>query len=597
MTTAPSRYGLCTIAALLIAPSLSLASAQEQPLFHVDDVRQIGRGFLAEGAPVGRCELGNLTDDHRRDAVVAQGVKLYFAPAPGLYHTVSQVKIGSLEPAYSDFAILPGAAPSGYDAIVMTTASGLELWAWDGTNHVFTQSLVNSTDDWKSLERIRVGDLDGDATQEIVGLAPGSNQLRVIYDHNYGSHSTITVNNPGAIHDFALIKWDDGQDLELAVLTANTPALRIIEPLPPTTPSVVESFVGTSAEGDFLVPMHYPNTYRGRVAVLITNSIGDLQLFVARKPSSGAGAIDWCANLGAIPVVAGATADLDALYGPDLILSQASGSTSSTNDDLLVLKHLNINLDTTGTSYAFTSGNYIIVDTGSPATEPHAGWPASADADNDTDLDIVFPVQDDVMPFLAFMPSRLILEGNRKPAITNASSYRGDNGDLSLTLYVEDPSSPLQVYGKVLEVIVWEHDVGWTGTPSKLLPGSPVSVKYDTFLLPPTSYPWDTFDFDLLDLVTNPTSGDVITVVMREMLTSGGTITNAGPDYVGCIVHDSKLIDLAAQFNNGSTAGVFPLQFGGPGNGNILLNVLPMRQVPHFPNDTAVKDKQGSQIE
>jgi hypothetical protein len=599
MTIAHRHFGVATAASLIAASTFTAASAQSIPFDPADTVR-IGEGYAYSSSDAfGRCEVGQLTDDLRLDVVYGKategGNHLYFASGPGVYDSVFQINPEEDAVLCKDFCILPGGGTDGPDGIVVMGTGDLKIWAWDESAEGFTSTTISGTSStWANLQRIRVGYFDDDSTPDLVGLASGGSVLKVIYDltpqTSNPSTTTLSWTGSGTIFDFVFANWDGTpQDQEIAVISST--GLKIID-LVSGAASVAFSAGSGASAGDLVIPIDYPSTTRDRVAVLTKAFPGPEPedwlwlLFVATNPTSGSASMIYCTTLGQIPLVGGAAANVDGDAGnrPELILSQCSEETASTNDELLLLKHLDVAAESASATYSFGGSNYLILDAGNPSTDPHTSWPCAGDADNDGDNDIVYAIEDSDGPFVALMPSRFINKATHTPSISDGT-WRGEEGNFSTTLTVVAPTYALPGSNQQLQVTVWLHNDHPTEAPAQLLPSDdPLAVQQ--FLVDPPSFP---YSLSVNGLQAVPSLYEVNTVVIREVEMSGSTIVAVGPDYVGCIGEETYWLGkVDLQFGGGDTVS---LSWNGVGNQNVLLGVLPLGRVPHFTNGVFVKDK------
>jgi hypothetical protein len=615
MHTVHRRFGLVSIAGLLASSALAPASAQSLPFDPADTIR-IGEGYAYSSADAfGRTEVGHLTDDLRLDVVYDKategGKHLYFASGPGVYDSVFQINpgSGSNNVLCQDFCILPGGGSDGPDGIVLIGDDGLEIWAWDESEAKFVKTLISGTSAWDDVKRIRVGNLDGDDPDvpDLIGLDPDEPyDLKVIYDltPQTANPTTVTLDwsGSGAIYDFVLANWldDTPADLEIAVLAAN--GFKVID-VDQAEADAVFSAGSAASSGDLVIPIDYPGTTRDRIAVLIDTydvftQSWNLLLFVATNPTSGSASMVYCTNLGQIPVVGGAAANVDgdANNRPELILSQCLDDEASTNDELVLLKHLNVEADSSSATYSFTLNNFLILDAGNPTTDPHTSWPCAGDIDNDGDNDIVYSIEDSDSPFVAVMPSRFINKAEKQFSMDPGgygSSWSGELENFTLDLTLNNPETPLELgsgHTNALHVTLWIHDQGEDAQGLKpeeeptALENTMVDITWQTTLLTLEDLhgDWDgTFELP---------GHWVHSIVVREVeLDEEDDVVIAGPDYVLCVSEEVWLNeDLMLQFGGLQSAiEVDDFEEGG----NVLMGALPLSRVPHIKKDKFLKDK------
>ena len=153
------RIALPVFALCLLA---GFASPQSTPLF---EVSSRGAQALAGISSFGRVEGGQLTDDGYVDAVFLAGGSLHVGMSLEAWDAVQDLGV-----AATDFAVVPGSAPSGLDAVVFSDSSGLH-WMWfEPTIGDFASEPFAAAGTANAL-RIRAADLNGDGAMDLSVLS------------------------------------------------------------------------------------------------------------------------------------------------------------------------------------------------------------------------------------------------------------------------------------------------------------------------------------------------------------------------------------------------------------------------------------------
>jgi hypothetical protein len=379
-----------------------------------------------------RSVWGDFTGDLRTDGVVLVGDRPVFLFNAGLHHALTDLPLPG-----SEIARLTRGAPDGRDALLVSSARGLELWWLNFESQSFaSQNLGGSS--WDHVRRLRSGDLFADGRQGVVGLR-SSGKGFMLLPSPLDPSSEVSLATSYVVQDFVLLQWDGAPGLELAMLTS--------EGLKITDLGLVPLFQSPFGDdSDRLAVVQQPGKALERLALCIQLASG-CWLFCFDKDQTDPGVF-----LGTVDLVDAVSADIDADGQHDFLLSQRT-----TGQLVLFFNRLEQN----GQSFSTNAGAIELYDltddkTGSLPAPWNDGVPAFVDLDDDGDADVLHPVNQDKS--IVLMRSSAIDHSQMVPVPT-AGCYAHDEltGDTLVTLDFDPPSGALPVTPEILEIVVWRQ--------------------------------------------------------------------------------------------------------------------------------------------
>lgn len=357
-----------TTSALALA-ALALAPLDADRTIPIADAPAYGGG-----SPFRQCVIGELTGDTLPEAVVVRGGVALMLYGVGLHRAYLPLANGVL-----DVAVLHGYAQGGWDAVVVATSGGLSFCERLPGNDYFTLSTLYDTS-WEGARAVRVGDVDGDLDEDIVGLSADGHSILVKLQTSpgaWGNTQTPKTFVP-TVRDIQVLDYDNASSgSEIAVLSDNW--LRVYY----------------ASGGPALTSLHsyLPG---GGIAVL-----PDVLLF-----SGLADSVAWCTPgtgdllyLSAFDEAPWSSTAVDTGIGSiaGLVAAQVRESLQTPEPAELVLVHP----DASELSFAYhpyfdaTNGYVGTLEYSSSAPSATVeAVPAFADLDNDATADMVFAVDD-----------------------------------------------------------------------------------------------------------------------------------------------------------------------------------------------------------
>jgi hypothetical protein len=237
-----------------------------------------GAGF-GNPADFGRMVAADLDGDQATEAVLIAGgvavalwkVAVYDAPIPVSF-------AGAPAPtSVADLAALPGGAPGGADAVLMTDERGLfRVHFENGGFH----ALVLEGSAWADAAPIHTDDLDGDGDLDVVGL--GQDRLTVLTllatDVGFFPGLTLTMDLP--LREVVAVNWNQAGPRELALLSAR--GMIVLDALGQTVELVphlsatgcLARFAGTGAAGTLVELLAWTRESGTQTELLVLDASG-----------------------------------------------------------------------------------------------------------------------------------------------------------------------------------------------------------------------------------------------------------------------------------------------------------------------------------
>ncbi len=168
----------------------------------------------AAGKQLGRTIVGNFNNDDWLDTIVMLDDTPIVLSGRSLY-----LANETPWPSVVSMDTFPNAGPSGQDAIVYTTESGLFISWWDFTTKEFVNQLVDAS--WANADHLRVTKVDSTSNMNIVGISPSRRALRILGATN-AQPPTFTPRTDFVtttdIQSFIAVEWDGDETPEVALL-------------------------------------------------------------------------------------------------------------------------------------------------------------------------------------------------------------------------------------------------------------------------------------------------------------------------------------------------------------------------------------------
>lgn len=501
MVRSSAQRAAWLVAAALAPFQLAHAQSFETPL----ERRALDAVLPPSASSPGRAEAAQLTPDLRRELAVLVNGRLVVSFGTGTQDSAATVATGVL-----DFAVLPGGAPDGSDALVAVDASGLKRWWVDVPNQTFVSSNLGGSG-WAGATRLRATDANGDGVFDIAGLCADAHTLRYLYSP-LGTPSESSTYHTPTVYDFELLDWDFGVQREVALLGST--GLTITR-----TTGAVLATIGAGVAGDTLVRRRQvAGSYDG--IALFTHVSGVDYLITASREGTQA-----TVNLGALDVVGALAADANGDGNFDLVVSRRAAR------GVRVYTH-------TGNSSApySAASSFDLTHSGAGTPPNNIAWPVAADFDEDSDLDLALATSERralwVWKNTAISAETRMVGSSAQSYTWNSATNKG-----TLALNVTPPSvstfTPTHV-----ELTVWAHASSSqpAGAEAVLHRYVPVSWSEGS----------QTIAFDVDDRVTE---SPVYTTTLRAVVLDTNTdrVTNAGPVRCGAVVYsDLALTELSS---------------------------------------------------
>ncbi len=437
----------------------------------------------------------------------------------------------------NDVATLRGLAPGGSDVVVLAESGAVVgLWWIGGTSHFQTNSLAG-TGAFVNATRIRVADLAGDGSANDV-IALGADKRTIASFTVTASSLTASsqtagpgFTSPRDVLDIVPLHWDTDATPELALLT--TLGVEIYD----LAGNRITYFRGTTT-GDLIVPIKDSSLGgRDRLAWVspAANTSGQTLTTV---DSTG---IETILSLGSTTVGTAMNGDYDGDGRDDLVLSLRS------SQQALVL----INRGSTpgsvsgGGARTFdptNPGTLTMARSNTPANpDPgNSAVPICADFDDDTDIDVMYPVlptnnarsfRNPRIDYTTQVPHYPTSLNWLNPTDHTSDAVPTTPGRIELT---NDSTSTIPTGATHIELTVWQKaSFGGTNVSD--------SVQH-TLVAISSGGNW--FADVYADSATYFT-GQILTVVARYVtLDSSGNITKAFPARVDCFSGDAATLAL-----------------------------------------------------
>jgi hypothetical protein len=551
ITLAHSLRALTTKAAVLALGVLARGQA-------FDDVAQkqaLGACLAANANAIQRSAAAQLTPDLRSELVTLAGGQLI------VNYAVGSMDAAELLPApVTDFAILPGGAPTGCDAIVTVDALGLTRWWVDVPNQAFVSAPLG-TSIWAGVTRLRAADIDNNGSMDIAGLGSDRHALHRLYSP-LGAWSEASTVYADTIFDFQPLDWDYNAQLECALLTGNGVIVT-------RNSGLTLASLGVGGAGDKLVVQRAAAGGYDRLACFTVANGSDVLFLGSRTGLEGP------IPLGALDVAGAESRDLNGDGRADLAISHRSSRT------VVLLLHAASGLPT----YDIASASHSLVYGDSSPAPGNDTNPVVADFDEDSDLDVVLPSVDRRALFL--WTNQQIAASARRVQV-QALGYYWDPETFvgALSLELSAPSAGAFTPSHV-EVVVWRHENGFAKGNSEAIGHIYAPVAWGSGPQPLTVYVQDRAGTDPVYAI------EIRPVVLNTL---GSRVSAVGPTTKGAMIYSSDAFLAIEQFHMVPIYSITefietnypadPPMHGNPTAGsNLIVAYLELGDLPDFEDD------------
>jgi len=522
---------LFPVALLALAPP---AAPQASPPQYKDPLYLAVTNPPSNWSNLTRIVAADVNGDQHMDAVQLRAVWPLFLYGPAIHN--QYVAAGSVPS--TTVAALPGGASTGYDAVILGRSDGLYHVELNETaDPPVTETAIATGTAYEYPRRLQVVDMDQDgAVDDLVVLDNAGTTVHVFYSVTHASQtpddSYSVPSNLVEAHGLVCLDWNGQGELEIALVGAGRTSVFLLDDSGPTL--VERSYTSQGASTSRIARMKRDGDTDRLVEVHRASGIDRLYV----KDDN---VIDTSQPLGNVNVVAIATGDIDDDGRDDLVMSRTA------NYDLAILTTVDDD------QFLDDPNDLEIEDVHTLTGHYNTAWPIVADFDDDTDLDIVFSVQQ--ASGVYYIEEDSETRADYAPSIVADSGFvdfPGDppvaaEGQTNVSFQLDDPVITTNPNFTDVEVVIWSRDL----PPGYTDPHVASTADYHyTIGLQAGGTTNVAFDLDVDD-----DQSQVYEMVVRHVeLNGNGDVVDAsapyvlslffGDDQAGYIANESMVIDI-----------------------------------------------------